>query len=295
MSLSERNLPHILIGGPTASGKSHLALDVAESIGAEIVSVDAFQIYRGMDVGTAKIPLSERKGITHQLIDICDPLESFSVADFLERARAVIAHTDGPLIWVGGTGFYFTALLEGLSPVPETPPDVRKEVARLSGEERRAEVEAVDPEWAAAADLKNPRRVSRALEVFRATGIPLSRWQKKREPGPLQGRPLFYLCPESEVLRQRIDHRVEEMLETGWLEEVEVLGEVQGWEDSQSFQAIGYAEVLRLVRGEIDEKKCVEEIRKQTWHYARRQRTWFRKVPGCYFLGHQPVEEIFQH
>jgi len=292
MSFSETNPRHLLIGGPTASGKSELALRVAESIGAEIVSVDACQIYRGLDVGTGKLPVEERHGIPHHLIDICDPWEAFSVADFVQHAREVIRSTDGPLVWAGGTGFYFSALIEGLSPVPESPPEIRNEVAQLSEEERRAEVEAVDPEWAAGADLNNPRRVSRALEVFRATGIPLSQWQKKREPGPLDGLPLFYLCPEPETLRSRIDQRVADMLERGWPEEVTALAEEEGWESSQSFQAIGYAEVLRLIRREMDKEACLEEIRKQTWHYARRQRTWFKKMPDCRPLGNKPEEEI---
>lgn len=120
----------------------------------------------------------------------------------------------------------------------------------------------------------------------------MSHWQKQREKGPLYGQSLFYLCPEPETLRSRIDRRVAEMLETGWIEEIETLAVLDGWEESQSFKAIGYAEVLRLLRGECELADCLEDIRKQTWHYARRQRTWFKKMPGYRLLGDNPIEEI---
>ncbi|MEM6823084.1 MAG: tRNA (adenosine(37)-N6)-dimethylallyltransferase MiaA [Verrucomicrobiota bacterium] len=275
---------NIFIIGPTASGKSSLAIQLASELGLEICSVDAFQIYRGLDIGTGKVTRDEQDGIKHHLLDVVDPVEPFSVADYLGKAEHLINRSSRPFIWVGGTGLYYNALRKGLSPIPVTPAEIQEELSQWSLDELSSEVCKVDPKWAASADLKNPRRMIRALGVFRATGKPISEWQKIESRGPILEAKAFYLCPSSDELKSRIERRVFAMLENGWVEEVERLLKVNGWTASQSYQAIGYPEVSKLVQGRIGRQECLDEVTKQTWQYARRQRTWFRKEEGLVSL-----------
>ena len=286
---------HIIIAGPTASGKSSLAIELAQQIGAEVVSVDAFQIYRGLDVGTGKVTTAEMQGVPHHLLSIVDPEQEFSVADYVRAAEALVAQISAPLIWAGGTGLYVSALLEGLTPAPPTPKEIQDELNQRSTASLRAEIQRVDPHWAAQADLENPRRMIRALGVYLATGQTMSQWQQQRTPGLLQGAKVFCLQQEPERLRDRITRRVAAMLAGGWIDEVQQLAERLGWESSQASRAIGYAEVLWHLRGQLSFEECRAAIEQQTWQYARRQRTWFRKQQGVIPLESSDlVSEILQ-
>lgn len=287
---------HLIIVGPTASGKSSLAIELAQRLDGEVASVDAFQVYRGLNVGTGKVSTSEMAGIPHHLLDIIEPLAEFSVAEYLHHAALLIGKTQRPLIWAGGTGLYVSALLDGLTPAPPTPLEVQQELNQRDLESLREEIIKVDPVWAEEADLENPRRIIRALGVYRATGRTMSDWQQERKPGLLAGASVFCLSPEPEVLRQRINSRVRAMLQAGWIDEVRRLLEIPGWRESQSARAIGYDEVSQHMSGEMTLEECQSEISLKTWQYARRQRTWFRKLENTISLGSEnPVAEIMKY
>lgn len=283
---------HICLVGPTASGKSAIALRLAEALNGVIVSLDAFQIYRGLNIGTGKPTLEERQRVPHYLLDVAGPLESFSAGDYLRHATAILANDhqassphstrSGPIIWTGGTGLYYSALRDGLSPAPATDQSVRAQVAAMGLDELQARVREVDPAWAAHADLNNPRRLQRALGVFLTTGQPLSTWQTKRSPPLLpinETVQAFSLWPESSSHREAIEQRINGMLDAGWAEEVRALDELDDWINAPSYKAIGYASVRDWLHGKINRADCASIIFRQTWQYARRQRTWFRARP----------------
>jgi tRNA dimethylallyltransferase len=273
-------VPVVFILGPTAVGKSKLALHLAQRSGAVVCSMDAFQIYQGMDIGTGKLSLAERAGISHRLIDLVKPLETFSVVDYLNRATEVLSELQAqgkPSIWVGGTGLYFRALRCGLSPVPASDPDVQRELSSWSLDRLKEEITRCDPIWSAGADLQNPRRMIRALAVFRQTGKPLSEWHQVKGQPLLAGGKAYYLTRPAEQLRGGIQRRILQMWDQGWPEEVSVLSKLSGWRESQSFQALGYPLVTDYLAGNISEQVCRERIELETWQYARRQMTWLRK------------------
>jgi tRNA dimethylallyltransferase len=271
---------NFFILGATASGKSALALELARVSGGVVCNMDAFQVYRGLDIGTGKPTVMERDQVPHALFDLVGPCDPFTVADYLRAAEAVIAEAGGrPLIWVGGTGLYCRMLRFGLAPAPPSDPNVVRELEAMDAEARVEEIRRVDPAWAAAADLANPRRVIRALAVFRQTGRALSDWH---------GQPTQALVPEGELLvlrvaperlRSRIVSRVAAMWAAGWPEEVRQLAELPGWEGSSSFRALGYVEVLDWLRRGGDAGAVQERIAQRTWQYARRQLTWLRREP----------------
>lgn len=270
-----------MVVGPTASGKSERALRMAEELGAEIVSLDAFQVYRGLDVGTGKLRLEQRRGIPHHLIDCADALEPFSVADYLRLAGEVLQRAgDKPLVWAGGTGLYARALTEGLCDAPEVGDEDLRRLEALPLEELQAGVRQVDPVWwgrANASERANPRRLARVAGVAEVSDFPLSGWQERTGPALLHGVEWIVLDPEREELEQKIRARVASMLESGWVEEVQILLRRGGWEASSSAAAIGYREVARLARGETTRQACEESICVQTRQYAKRQRTWFAR------------------
>ena len=267
-----------MLAGPTASGKSAIAMVLAETHGLEIVSADAMQVYIGMDIGTAKPTTDERTRVPHHLIDVITPAQSFSVAAYVERAHAAIAaildRGSVPLV-VGGTGFYLRALREGLPTVPEADPAAQdplwKEVERgrltvLMAELR--ERAPVDAERAGA----NPRRVVRTLEVMRRTGRPPSEFPFT---APAYRFAHLVLQPPVEELTQRIAERTTAMFEAGLVAEVEsLLRDHPG--QSTALQAIGYKEVVEHVRGNSTLTEAVDAVTRATVRYAKRQRTWFR-------------------
>lgn len=275
--------PLCFLVGPTAAGKSALALAVAERAGAEILSLDSMSVYRGLDVGTAKPTAAERARVPHHLIDLVEPHETYSVQRYVDDARralGAIAARGRRALFVGGTGLYLKALVHGLFEGPPIDPAVR------AGWNERAEREGspvlwqelarADPESADRIHPNDRKRVVRALETLEQTGRPLSDWQ--REWGadrPGRPRRIVGLSVAPAALDAAIRARVERMLAAGWPDEVRRLGRL----GPTAGQALGYAEVRALVDGRIDRATCVERIALRTRQFARRQRTWFRSFP----------------
>jgi tRNA dimethylallyltransferase len=271
-----------VIAAPTASGKTAAALALAAAFPIEVVSADAMQVYRGLDVGTAKPSHEERARVPHHVLDVVEPSEAFSVAAFVRHAEAAIADVLRrgalPLV-VGGTGFYLRALDRGL---PGTPPADRSRQAAIEAELADRGLDALVAELAAAAPTdaaqagRNPRRVVRALEVLRATGQPAS---------ALPGRPPRYryatavLLPPHDVLADRIRARTRRLVAEGWLEEVARLAPtMSAWPTAR--QAIGYDVLRRHLSGELTVEEALASIDTATTRYAKRQRTWFVRTPA---------------
>lgn len=273
----------VFLLGPTASGKSRLAMEVARKVGAEIVSMDAFQIYRGMDIGTAKPTAQDREEIPHHLLDLVDPEDSFSAADYRRAAEDVMEACQRQkkwALWVGGTGLYHRVMTEGLSAAPRTDPIIAAEIEAMSTAEMAKEIRRVDPRWSEKADLQNRRRVVRALAVWRQTGRTMSDWQRREtQRGVLAGAKCFVLMPAMEKLMQLIQQRVEKMLTEGWGEEVRKLLQRKNWEKSPGSRAIGYAEVADWVQGKMGREEVCDQVVFKTRAYAKRQLTWFRGIP----------------
>ena len=276
------NPPVIAIVGPTGVGKTALGLAMARHFPVEIVSVDSRQVYRGMDIGTAKPTPQERDLVTHHLIDVVGPAQEFSLAAYLDMARAAVQdiHRRGLLpLLVGGTGQYLWALLEAWR-VPAVAPDpvYRQEmvdVAEAEGlEALYSRLAGVDPQAAATIDPRNQRRLIRALEVYQQTGIP---WSEMRRRGPEPYRPyiLGLTLPRAELYR-RIDRRVDGMIQAGWIEEVRGLlanGVTLG---HPSMASVGYRELAAYLEGSVALEEAVQSIKTSTHRFARHQYAWFR-------------------
>lgn len=277
----------VAIVGATATGKSALALAVAEATGAEIVNADALQVYRGLDIGTAKPSVADRARVPHHLIDILSPDERFSAGEFARRARgalAEIAARGRPALLVGGSGLYLRALWSGLAEIPAVDPVVRAELsARLASEglaALRAELQCLDAPTAGRLGDNDAQRILRALAVARATGRPLSDWQRSapriRPPAAVRK---VGLTLSRAVLYDRIAARVHRMVDGGWPAEVRRLLASGIPRDAPALQAIGYSDWIRHLDGEMDERQTVEAIVRATRRYAKRQETWFRREP----------------
>lgn len=273
----------LVIIGPTAVGKTKLSIELAKRYNGEIISGDSMQIYRSMDIGTAKIKREEMEGIPHHLIDIKEPDESFSVAEFQQLVREKISDiaSKGKLpIIVGGTGLYIQSVIYDYQ-FSEAPAD---EAFRLHLEERAKEIgnEAlhqeltkVDPESASQIHPNNLRRVIRALEIFHCTGKIMSDYQNNQQPDLLYDTALIGLTMEREKLYERINMRVDMMIDEGLLEEVSQLHK-QGLRECQSIQAIGYKEIYDYLDGKVSLDIAVENLKQNSRRYAKRQLTWFR-------------------
>ncbi|MCL4535112.1 MAG: tRNA (adenosine(37)-N6)-dimethylallyltransferase MiaA [Bacteroidetes bacterium] len=281
-SRSGHKQPLVVIVGPTAVGKSALALELGQRFPAEIVSADSRQVYRYMDIGTAKPTPAERALVPHHLIDVVDPDEEYTLAQYQAQARAAISDIGGrgrlPLL-VGGTGLYVRAVTEGLVP-PRVPPNPTLR-AQLEERMRRegldalvAELERLDPVAAGRIDRRNPRRVIRALEVCLVTGRPFSA-QPSATPPPHHLLRLGLTCPRAELYR-RIDERVDRMMAEGLLEEVQRLVEMGYPFDLPSMSGIGYRQLGMYLRGEITLAEAVQRTKFATHRYTRQQYTWFR-------------------
>lgn len=279
--------PVLALVGPTATGKSELGMRVAHATGGEIVNADALQVYRGLDVGTAKPSAAERAEVPHHLLDLVGPEERFSAGELARRGRRAIAEIRGrgrlPIV-VGGSGFYLRALLEGLSPLPPADPELRRELARRAADEGaeiiHRELAAVDPETARRLAPADVQRVVRALEVARSTGLPLSAWIAARPAGeePLAAVRVGLTLPRA-LLYDLIAARVARMLADGWVEEVRGLLDRGVDPEAPAFQAIGYRQLVRFVRGEWSLEEAVADTVRATRRFAKRQLTWFRNEP----------------
>ena len=275
--------PLLAIVGPTGVGKSALALKLARRHRGEIINVDSRQVYRGMNVGTAKPSLEDRASIPHHLYDVADPDDEFSLAHFLSLARNAIAdvHHRGALpVLVGGTGQYAWALLEGWeTPVAPPQPGLRSDLTALAEREGHAalhrRLESVDPEAAMRIEPRNVRRVVRALEVYAATGAPLAQAQRKRPP-PYDALVLGLDAPSRSELYRRIDVRVERMLTVGWVEEVRRILTAGFSPDLPALSSMGYREIIRHLAGEISLEEVTRQIRTAHHRLARRQYAWFK-------------------
>ncbi len=271
-------LDPIYLAGPTASGKSALALQLAESVGGEIISVDSMQVYRGLDIGTAKSSPAERARVPHHLIDVADLGETFDVARFLDLARgaeaAVRARGRVP-IYCGGTGLYFKALVAGIGETPAADARLRQELEAAPLDALLAELQTADPETYGRIDRSNPRRVVRAIEVIRLTGRKFSAQRADWRSSEPRGR-WFGLERDREDLVQRINRRVEEMFEQGLVEETrQLMG--RGLEGNRTaMQSLGYRQVVEHLRGARTLEAAKEEVKIRTRQFAKRQMTWFR-------------------
>ncbi|MBN9119136.1 MAG: tRNA (adenosine(37)-N6)-dimethylallyltransferase MiaA [Planctomycetes bacterium] len=287
----------LVLTGPTACGKTALALDLAERIGGEIVALDSMTVYRGMDIGTAKPSAAERARVRHHLIDVLDPWESLTVAWWLERAGAACAEITARgkrPIFVGGTPFYLKALLHGLFDGPPADAELRRtlegDAARDGVAALHARLAGVDPKTATRLHPNDVRRVVRALEVHALTGKPISAWQQTwdtpafadpAESAPPPARvPAAVLTLPREVLYDRINRRVGVMLEAGWPDEVRRLRELPHALSREARQALGYRELLEYLENGGDRGETAELIRTHTRQFAKRQLTWFRHLPS---------------
>ena len=281
--------PVIAVVGPTGSGKSDLAVNLALELDGEVINADAMQFYRGMDIGTAKISLAERRGVPHHLLDILDVTQEASVSQFQEQARAAIAdiHSRGKrAILAGGSGLYVRAALDVLE-FPGTDPAVRQQLeddlAAQGDEALLARLQAVDP--VSAGRLSDSRRIIRALEVHQLTGRPFSSFMPQREY--VQPAVQIGLSVDREQLRERLALRVHRMVDDGLLAEVERL-EAQGLRQGKTApRALGYAQFLRVLDGGTTVAEAAEETIVATRQFARRQLTWFRADPRISWLDWQ--------
>ncbi len=284
--------PIIVLLGPTASGKSAVAMALAGRVGAEVLSLDSMQVYRGMDVGTAKPAPDERARVRHHLIDVVEPNENFTVARFVEMADVAIAHARRramPLIATGGTPLYYKALFEGLFDGPGADPVTRARLSEQPLHELHARLASVDPEAAARIHANDRKRLVRALEVFELTGRPISSFQTDWAGGERRHAAAWFgLQWDRDDLNRRINARVKQMIEAGWVEETRSLLARYGTLSKTAAEATGYAELIAHVRGQISLEDAVEQIKIATRQLARRQLKWFRRFRDVQWLaGHQ--------
>ena len=273
----------VVIGGATATGKSDLAVALAKKINAQIVNADSMQLYRGMDIGTAKLSFEEREGVAHHMLDLVEVSTDVNVAWYQEQARLIIDELLAqsiPVIVVGGTGFYIKAILDDLN-FPDTDPAVREKLTQLAekigNDAIHQRLEVLDPAAAAAIPKENVRRVIRALEVIEITGKPftanLPRADSTRYPNALQ----FGLEMDRLKLDERVDTRVDRMFGRGLIEEVEVLINQGILEGKTARAALGYSQVISMKAGEISQAEAISQTKLATRQYIRRQETWFRR------------------
>ena len=293
--------PLLILSGPTAVGKTELSLKLAEAIGGEIISADSMQVYRGMDIGTAKLPESERRGIPHYLIDIINPDEPWDVTRFTGLAEEAISAIRGkgniPIV-VGGTGFYIQALVKGLT-FDEEPRDdgYRAVLENTSTEELAALLSSVDPASAKTIPVGNRKRMIRAIEYAHYHGEPISALNERQRNQPSPYRyAYFVLTMERAAMYERIDRRVTQMLENGLVDEVRSLLDSGYREDFVAMLGLGYRQLFPYLRGECSLEEAADRIRLETRHFAKRQMTWFRREPDVIFLDKDKYteEELLQ-
>ena len=287
--------PVIYITGATASGKSALAMRLANRLGGEIISVDSMQVYCGLNIGTAKPSAQEQNEIQHHLIDVAQLSEAFDAAQFVSLAQQALK-----LIWkkgrvpifCGGTGLYFRALIEGLGESPPGDESLRDELAQMPIESLVTELRIKDPEAAKQVDLKNSRRLLRAIEVIRLTGRPYSEQRIGWNNVDKAPQNLFCISREVDVLNQRIHKRVDEMFNQGLVEETQTLIKKGLRNNRNACQALGYRQVLDLLDGKLDLENVVHQVKTKTRQFAKRQRSWFRNQMKCKFLEWSDEENL---
>lgn len=293
MESIQQKLPLLVVVGPTASGKTSLSVHLAKELDGEVISADSMQMYRGMNIGTAKPSAEEMDGVPHHLIDILDVEETFSVADYTALARPIILEVGGrgklPIL-TGGTGLYISAITDHIqfSPIPSD--EALRESLRKKAEEEGPEaihriLQQCDPESAAAIHPNNLGRVIRAVEVYRLTGVTLSEYNRRsrEKPSPYRLCIIGLTCRDRQVLYDRIDRRVDRMIESGLLEEAKTILSQKNLSRTAA-QAIGYKELRGWFLGTESLERSVERLKQESRNYAKRQLTWFRREKAARWL-----------
>ncbi|MGN0149642.1 MAG: tRNA (adenosine(37)-N6)-dimethylallyltransferase MiaA [Clostridia bacterium] len=283
----------VVVAGPTASGKTALAIDLAKRLNGEIVSADSMQIYKYMDIGSAKPDEEERNAVPHHLIDFLEPDEEWSVADYTEAAHRVIAEIASrgkTPVMAGGTGLYINSVVNDVSfGEIDTDYEIRAELQQLADEKgNEALIEMLrefDPVSAKRLHPNNVRRVIRAIEFYRVTGVPISRHQEMTQQTQSRYEPVMFLINwEREVLYDRINRRVDMMIENGLLNEVKMLMDMGYTKELNSMKGIGYKELIDYFNGECSLEEAVDLIKQSSRRYAKRQLTWFRRDDRIHML-----------
>ena len=283
----------ICIAGPTASGKTALSIALAEALDAQIVSCDSMQVYKYMDIGTAKPTVEERKGIVHHMLDVAEPDEDFSVSRYCAMADPIVANIlarGQTAIIVGGTGLYMDSLIRGNAFAPFPSTGVRERLEAEPIEDVYARLSAIDPEAAARLHLSDKKRIIRAMEVYLETGITITEHNRRTQLLPNKYDPVWFALEDEnrQDLYDRIDRRVEIMLEQGLVEEIRSLL-VRGIpKKATALQAIGYKEFLAALDGQCTLAEAAAQVQQASRHYAKRQLTWFRRNPAIHWLRRKP-------
>ncbi|MBR4720813.1 MAG: tRNA (adenosine(37)-N6)-dimethylallyltransferase MiaA [Clostridia bacterium] len=284
-------IPIVIVAGATASGKTALSVELAKRLSGEIISCDSMQIYKGMDIGTAKPTKEEMQGIPHHMLDFLEPSENFSVADFCSMARGIIADIDnrGKLpILTGGTGLYIDSLVNNIDFAEETEKsDIRNELSKMAEKSGKDAVYQmlleIDPEYAKIVHPNNIKRVIRAIEFYKTTGMTVTEHNKLPKT-PIYKSVYFCIDWDREILYNRINARVDEMLKMGLEQEAKMLYEKYGRQKLTALSGIGYKEFFDYFDGKKTLSEVVEEIKQGTRRYAKRQLTWFRRNDKIHWL-----------
>lgn len=290
----------ICIAGPTASGKTALSIALAKELDAEIISCDSMQVYRHMDIGTAKPTLEERDGIPHYMLDVADPEEAFSVSRYCQMATPIleqILSRGKTAIVVGGTGLYMDALIRGNAFAPYPATGRREELERIAASEGIEKVigmlRQVDPESAARLHPSDQKRIIRAMEVYLETGKSITQHNLETQTLPPRFEATWFALQDKDRqdLYRRIDDRVETMLELGLIEEIKGLLRMGIPEKATAMQAIGYKEFIDYLSGICTLDEACKQVQQSSRHYAKRQLTWFRKNPQIHWLTRKPGQK----
>ena len=290
-------LDPLYVAGPTAVGKSEIALHLAEQLGGEIISADSMQVYRGLDLGTANPPAADRARVPHHLMDICNLTESFDAAQFVRLAQKAVAEIQARgrvPVFCGGTGLYFKAFLSGLGEAPPANPGLRANLEAMPFEALLHELSERDPAAYEKIDKQNPRRVIRAVEVIRLTGKKFSqqRAEWKSEAGSRKPENFFAFARQPDDLRQRIDVRVDTMFARGLVDETRELLKQGLAQNQTAMQAIGYRQVVEHLRGERSLPETIELVKIRTRQFAKRQLTWFHRQLEPKWMELKPDEAL---
>ncbi len=291
----------IIITGPTASGKTSVSIELCKKNDGEIVCADSMQLYKNMNIGTAKPTIQEREGVQHHLLDILEPTQTFSVADYQKMAtetiKDILSRGKTPVL-CGGTGQYLSAMIEGTVFIPvKTDMKLREELENIfkeSGIEAiYDELQKVDPDSASILHLNDTKRILRAIEVYRLTGMTKTQMNiKSKEKGPDFKFSSFCINHDREILYDRINGRVDKMIEDGLLAEIVELLKEYPLLSNTAYQAIGYKEFFPYIKNEISLDDAINQVKQSTRNYAKRQLTWFRKMDSLIWINNKNTKEI---
>jgi tRNA dimethylallyltransferase len=291
----------IIIAGPTAVGKTALSVQLAEQLGGEIISADSRQCYRELSIGVARPSPEELQRVKHHFIASHSLHDQINAISFEQVALAItdqLFQKSNFVVMTGGTGLYIKAFMEGLDPIPPVSAEMRERIQKEYEEKGliwlQTQIQELDPEFWKQAEQQNPRRLQRALEVVTSTGQSILHYRKSAQvERPFRILP-FCLTLPTDVLRKRIDQRIDAMLAAGWLEEVKTL---IPFRHLPALQTVGYQELFDYLDGTHSMEEAIQKIRINTWHYARRQMTWWRRQPGFIQLSanQSPIETILRH